>query len=215
MKNLFIDILSFAALISSVLTITSKNPVIAVVFLIAVFINVAGYLILIGVGFIAISYIIVYVGAIVVLFLFVIMMLNIRISDLIDAGNQYTKTVPLAIFVGILFIYEMSTIIPYTLNSLTPSTLFNNLMFHLNSIILVLDSNVINFVHLTVTPACYVDSIFVNFNQVQVLGQGLYTIYSSLLLVLSMILLLAMVAAIFIGISITPPQMFFRTKTKA
>ena len=61
MKNLFIDILAFGALLSSVLVITSKNPVIAVIFLISVFVNAAGYLILLGIGFIGISYIIVYV----------------------------------------------------------------------------------------------------------------------------------------------------------
>ena len=59
MKNLFIDILAFATLFSSVLVITSKNPVIAVIFLISVFVNAAGYLILLGIGFIGISYIIV------------------------------------------------------------------------------------------------------------------------------------------------------------
>ena len=55
MKNFLIDLLAFAALFSSVLVITSKNPVIAVIFLISVFVNAAGYLILIGIGFIGIS----------------------------------------------------------------------------------------------------------------------------------------------------------------
>lgn len=61
MKNLFIDILAFGTLFSSVLVITSKNPVIAVIFLISVFVNAAGYLILLGIGFIGISYLIIYV----------------------------------------------------------------------------------------------------------------------------------------------------------
>ena len=61
MKNFLIDLLAFSALFSSVLVITSKNPVIAVIFLISVFVNAAGYLILLGIGFIGISYIIVYV----------------------------------------------------------------------------------------------------------------------------------------------------------
>ena len=107
MKNLFIDILAFAALLSSVLVITSKNPVIAVIFLISVFINAAGYLILLGIGFIGISYIIIYIGAIAVLFLFVIMLLNIRLSDLLEAGSLYTKNIPLAIAIGSLFIFEI------------------------------------------------------------------------------------------------------------
>ena len=72
MKTLFINLLAFGSLLSSILTITAKNPVISVVFLIGTFVLSAGYLILIGINFIGISYIIVYVGAIAVLFLFVI-----------------------------------------------------------------------------------------------------------------------------------------------
>ena len=87
MKNILMDILAFGTLLSSVLVITSKNPVIAVIFLISVFVNAAGYLILLGVGFIGISYIIVYVGAITVLFLFVIMMINIKLTDILETGS--------------------------------------------------------------------------------------------------------------------------------
>ena len=79
MKQIFIDILAFTTLFSCLLVITSKNPVISVVFLISVFLNAAGYLILTGINFLGISYIIVYVGAITVLFLFVIMMININL----------------------------------------------------------------------------------------------------------------------------------------
>ena len=105
MKNLFIDILAFGTLLSSVLVITSKNPVIAVIFLISVFVNAAGYLILLGIGFIGISYIIVYIGAIAVLFLFVIMMINVKLTDILDIGSQYSKNIPLAIIVSGLFLY--------------------------------------------------------------------------------------------------------------
>ena len=100
MKNLILDLLAFGTLLSSVLVITSKNPVIAVIFLISVFVNAAGYLIMLGVGFIGISYIIVYVGAIAVLFLFVIMMINIKLTDILETGSQYTKTFPLALAIG-------------------------------------------------------------------------------------------------------------------
>src|SRR6266568_2841479 len=71
MKYILINILSFTTIISSVLVITSQNPVISVVYLISVFVNAAGYLILSGIGFLGLSYIIVYVGAITVLFLYV------------------------------------------------------------------------------------------------------------------------------------------------
>src|SRR6201994_1428736 len=117
MKNLLIDILAFATLLSSVLVITSKNPVIAVIFLISVFVNAAGYLILLGIGFVGISYIIVYVGAIAVLFLFVIMMINIKLTDILETGSQYTKTLPLALAVGFLFIFIVFSIIKFNFNN--------------------------------------------------------------------------------------------------
>lgn len=61
MNNFLLDFLAIGAILSGILVITSKNPVISVLYLISVFVNVAGYLILLGVGFIGISYLIVYV----------------------------------------------------------------------------------------------------------------------------------------------------------
>ena len=112
MNNFLLDLLSFAAVLSGILVITSKNPVISVLFLISVFINAAGYLLLLGVGFIGISYLIVYVGAIAILFLFVVMMLNIRIVEIISVGREYTKNLPLGLIVGSLFFFEILSIIP-------------------------------------------------------------------------------------------------------
>jgi len=119
MKHYLIDIIVFTTILSNILVITSKNPVISVIFLISLFINAACYLIIIGVGFIGISYIIVYIGAIAVLFLFVIMMINIKTTDILETGSQYTKTIPLALSVGFLFIYQIYNIIPFSFNNLT------------------------------------------------------------------------------------------------
>ena len=197
MKNLFIDILAFGALLSSVLVITSKNPVIAVIFLISVFVNAAGYLILLGIGFIGISYIIVYVGAIAVLFLFVIMLLNIRLSDIIEAGSQYTKNIPLAICIGLLFIYEIFTIIPFRIQDVSLISSFLNLITNLNELFLTSDISTLNVVYNTINPIL-ADSTFTNFTQIQALGQNLYTYGAFWLIIISVTLLLAMVAPIFI-----------------
>ena len=89
MNTFLLDILAFGAVLSGVLVITSKNPVISVLFLISVFVNAAAYLLLLGVGFIGISYLIVYVGAIAILFLFVVMMLNISVSEIGEVGREY------------------------------------------------------------------------------------------------------------------------------
>lgn len=197
MKNLFIDILAFGALLSSVLVITSKNPVIAVIFLISVFINAAGYLILLGIGFIGISYIILYVGAIAVLFLFVIMLLNIRLSDLLEAGSQYTKNIPLALAIGLVFIYEIFTIIPFRINDVSLISSLLNLITNLNGLFLNSDISTVNVVYNTINPIL-ADSTFTNFTQIQALGQSLYTFGAFWLIITSVILLLAMVAPIFI-----------------
>ena len=112
MNNFLLDLLSFAAVLSGILVITSTNPVISVLFLISVFINAAGYLLLLGVGFVGISYLIVYVGAIAILFLFVVMMLNIRLVEIVSVGREYTKNLPLGLIVGSLFFFEILSIIP-------------------------------------------------------------------------------------------------------
>ena len=198
MKNLFIDILAFGALLSSVLVITSKNPVIAVIFLISVFINAAGYLILLGIGFIGISYIILYVGAIAVLFLFVIMLLNIRLADILEAGSQYTKNIPLALAIGSLFIYEIFTIIPFSFNDVSLISSLLNLITNLNGLFLNSDISTVNVVYNTINPVL-ADTTFTNFLQVQSIGQSLYTFGAYWLIITSVILLLAMVAPIFIS----------------
>ncbi len=104
---------AFGTLLSGVLTITAKNPVISVIYLIFTFVFAAGYIILIGIQFIGISYIVIYVGAIAVLFLFVIMMINIKLTDILETGTQYTKNLPLAISIGSLFLYLIYNIIPF------------------------------------------------------------------------------------------------------
>ena len=193
MKNFLIDLLAFAALFSSVLVITSKNPVIAVIFLISVFVNAAGYLILLGIGFIGISYIIVYVGAIAVLFLFVIMMINIKLTDILETGSQYTKNLPLALSIGSLFIYEIYTIIPFSFN-----TVSQDLLVKFNGFILNYEVSMNDWVNTAFNPVI-ADTALTPFLQIEAIGQGLYTYGASWLIIISIILLLAMIAPIFIS----------------
>ena len=198
MQTILIEVLAFLALLSSVLVITSKNPVIAVIFLISLFINVALYLILVGVGFIGITYIILYVGAITVLFLFVIMMINIKLTDILETGSQYTKNLPLALAIGSLFIYEFFNIIPFSINNVSGLSALLNLLTSLNGLILSTDISSINEVNTASNPII-ADTSFTNFLQIEAIGQGLYTYGAFWLIITSVILLLAMVAPIFIS----------------
>lgn len=197
--NTLVNLLSFGAILSSVLVITSKNPVVAVIFLISLFINTAGYLIVLGIGFVGISYIIVYVGAITVLFLFVIMMINIRLLDILEIGSEYTKNLPLAFLVGTLFVYEILSVIPFTLNNIAALNFPLDILNFVNEIFLsnvYLSWHTLPFIYLTF----YFPDFFISeFSQMAVLGQGLYTYGAMWLLLSSIILLLSMVSAIFLS----------------
>jgi NADH-ubiquinone oxidoreductase chain 6 len=196
-NNFLLDVLAAGAILSGILVITSKNPVIAVLFLISAFVNAAGYLLLLGVGFIGISYIIVYIGAITVLFLFVIMMINIKLADILDVGSQYTKNFPLALTVGSLFIYEIFTIVPFSYNNVSVLNLPIDLLNYLNG--LIFSSNAYSLSEVNVTHNPYsADTIFSDFLQIEALGQGFYTYGAMWLIISSIILLLAMLAPILI-----------------
>ncbi len=111
MTTILFNFLTFGLLSSSIFSITSKNPVISVIFLISTFVLAAAYLILLGISFIGISYVVIYVGAIAVLFLFVIMMINIKLTDILETGSNYTKNLPLAITIITLFLSTLSAIL--------------------------------------------------------------------------------------------------------
>ena len=97
-------IFSAVILLSSLMVISSRNPVHSVLFLILAFFNAAGLFVILHAEFLAMILIIVYVGAVAVLFLFVVMMLDFRVS--LEKSNilQY---MPIGIFVGMVFISEL------------------------------------------------------------------------------------------------------------
>ena len=103
-------ILSLAAILCGILVIISKNPIVSVLFLIGLFSSIASYLIVLGLNFIGLSYLLVYVGAVSILFLFILMLINVRVSEL---WSNTSKSIPLAIFIGISFNYPVYPILPY------------------------------------------------------------------------------------------------------
>ena len=195
MTNFFIDLLAWGTIFSSLLVILSVNPVIAVIFLISVFCNAAGFLILSGIGFIGISYIILYVGAITVLFLFVIMMFNIKLSDIANTQAQINANISFVLAITGLFVYEIKWILPFAFNDVSGlPTLF---LHQINRILLSNNTNIINNSLSTFNPNIS-DTLFTSYLQIETLGEGLYTYGAPLLISCSMILLLAMIAPILI-----------------
>jgi NADH-ubiquinone oxidoreductase chain 6 len=198
MENILLNVLALGAIFSGLLVISSSNPVIAVIFLISVFFNAAGYLILLGVGFIGISYILLYVGAITVLFLFVIMMINVKLSDIIETGSEYTKNYPLALAIGVLFIYEINNILPFSINDVSSVNVLINIISYINNLFLSQDPSSFVKILNTFNPSI-ADTSITSFLQIEAIGHGLYTYGAALLIVCSVILLLAMTAPIFLS----------------
>lgn len=97
---------AFAAILlaSAVMVISAKNPVHSVLFLILAFFNAAGLFVLIGAEFVAMILVIVYVGAVAVLFLFVVMMLDINFQELRHGFLQY---LPIGGIVGLVLAVEL------------------------------------------------------------------------------------------------------------
>lgn len=196
MNNFLLDVLAFGAVLSGILVITAKNPVISVLFLIAVFINVAGYLVLLGVAYLGLAYLIIYVGAIAILFLFVIMMLNLRLVELIDTGQEYTQNLPLGAIIGSLFFFELLSILPsasadggssnhlpaFLENGVVLPAALVNLFNSINSMVLGIDTSLTtglsSNVHVAFNPVI-AENNFAGFLQIESIGQGLYT-YASL-----------------------------------
>nr|YP_009546709.1 NADH dehydrogenase subunit 6 [Heterodermia speciosa]AYP35449.1 NADH dehydrogenase subunit 6 [Heterodermia speciosa] len=193
---LFLDLISIVSVMSGILVIISKNPIVSVLFLIALFLGIACYLIILGISFIGLSYLLVYVGAVSILFLFILMLINIRLSEM---RSNTSNTIPLAFFIGISFIYPVYQLLPYNLTVLN----INDLLLHIfffshnnnNNTDYFGDSTSVIFV-----TSMLWDGSLSETTHITSLGNVMYTSYSIWLIITSAILLLAMVGAIIITI---------------
>src|SRR5260221_1395396 len=104
-----LDIIALLSILSGIFVIITVNPIVSVLFLISLFVNIACYLILIGVHFLGLAYLLVYVGGVSILFLFTIMLINIRTSEIYQNS---TESIPLGFIVSIAFFYPVSSILP-------------------------------------------------------------------------------------------------------
>jgi len=173
-ESMLFFLFSSIALIASIMVINAKNPVHSVLFLILVFLNSAGLFMLLGVEFLAITFIIVYVGAIAILFLFVVMMLNIK---LVELNENMLRYLPIGALIGLIFLFEIFLVLE------------NNLV----TLNYAIDSNNLNINW---------DSKLTSFTNIELIGNILFTNYAYLVLVASLILLVAMIGAIILTLYI-------------
>ena len=99
---------AFVTIAAGVMVVSSRNPVHSVLYLILAFFNAAGLFVLIGAEFIAMILVVVYVGAVAVLFLFVVMMLDINFLELRQGFMQY---LPIGALLGVILLVELFFVI--------------------------------------------------------------------------------------------------------
>jgi NADH-ubiquinone oxidoreductase chain 6 len=193
----FLDILSLISIIFGIFIIISKNPIVSVLFLIFLFSSVSIYLILLGINFIGISYLLVYVGAVSILFLFILMLINIRISELLSAtGNS----MPLAIIITISFYYPLSKVMSYnTANNSNISTSPSDIL-NINDSSYIISKILKYYDEISYTTSKNWDGTLAETTHITSLGNIMYSSYALWLLITSIILLLAMIGAIVITI---------------
>ena len=195
-----LDILSLVAILCGILVIVSKNPIVSVLFLIGLFLSIASYLIILGLSFIGLSYLLVYVGAVSILFLFILMLINVRTSELL---SNTSNSIPLAIFISISFIYPVYGNLPYSIVAFAYTIKLNNtysaISSYLFNLIFKLSDDIDNGQIYLVTGNLW-DGSLIEASHITSIGNIMYTSYSIWLILTSIILLLAMVGAIVITI---------------
>lgn len=169
-RTMILSVLSSFALVSGLMVVRAKNPVHSVLFFILVFCNTSGLLILLGLDFFAMIFLVVYIGAIAVLFLFVVMMFNIQIAEIHEEVLRY---LPVSGIIGLIFWWEMFFILDNETIPLLPT--------HRNTT--------------SLRYMVYAEKVQ-SWTNLETLGNLLYTHYFVWFLVPSLILLVAMIGAI-------------------
>lgn len=200
-NHALLTFVSLASIFCGIFVIISKNPIVSVLFLIGLFLNIAGYLMLLGINFIGLSYLLVYVGAVSILFLFILMLINVRISEL---TTDNSNSIPLAIMIGIFFNVTLYKLLPTNLSSIFNIYAYSNVgsvnnmsysthytPMSIKDLSALGSNNDISFVSSHIWDGGLAET-----SHITSIGNILYTSYPLWLLITSIILLLAMVGAI-------------------
>lgn len=199
-----LELISIIALLFGTVIIVIKNPISSLMCLIGLFGTIAVYLILTGLNFIGFSYLIVYIGAVSILFLFILMLINIRTSELL---SNNVNSIPLALAIIILLNYAWFQLTPFSTTYLENSdtimtnpiytATFTEVVNFLKSFFMAMNKDIVNVMFATSNNW---DGYMTETGHVAAIGMILYTVFNMWLLITSIILLLAMVGAIIITI---------------
>ena len=190
-----LELISLIAILCGIFVIISKNPIFSVLFLIGLFLSISSYLIILGISFIGLSYLIVYIGAVSILFLFILMLINIRTSEL---QSNTSNSLPLTINITILFNYFLFQLLTYNfISSNYNKNIFDSIIIGLKNKNLT-NYNNNNDIYFVLSQSW--DNNLMETINITNIGNIMYTYNNIWLIIASLILLLAMVGSIVITI---------------
>lgn len=209
-KAEFLFFLSLICIFFGISVIITKNPVLSVLFLIGLFFSISIYLMMLGLYFIGLSYLLVYVGAISILFLFILMLINVRISELLTEGKN---SLPLAVIAVLSFNFSVNVVLPYSVYvfDIIASYIYHIFSKLYNLMILASDVSINKLVfddssigrsplEIANVNSKSWDTLLVETSHITSIGNILYTGLFIFIIITSLILLLAMVGTIIITI---------------
>ena len=191
-KDNALIIVSLISVFFGILVIISKNPIISVLFLISLFLSVSFYLMLLGLNFLGISYLLVYIGAVSILFLFILMLINVRVSELL---SETYNSIVLSIIIAFSFNISVSNIFTQNIYNFNKFFENNNYFSLFNMNYKFNDKDNVVFISSESWDTSLIDTSYI-----VTIGNVLYSTYSIWLILTSIILLLAMVGCIIITI---------------
>jgi len=224
-ETILFDLFASLALLSGMMVIRAKNPVHSVLFLILVFCQAAGLLILIDLDFFAMVFLVVYVGAIAVLFLFVVMMLHIKLTEM---NENILRYLPIGGLIGVIFLCEILLLVNQDVIPVLPHTSptlwtslenfsFESFFFfkafwafclgklswtqwsqdshEFHQDLATIYQGIDQYSIYLESYVCWVDSIS-HVTPIEALGQIMYTYYFAYFILASIVLLVAMIGAI-------------------
>lgn len=184
-NNNLIILLEYLSVISALSIIFSSNAIVSIIYLISLYINVSIYLYFTGLGVMGLLYILVYVGAIAILFLFILSLINLKISELSVTSGPAQQDIIFILIIGTTFLYVSNYVsLLDNINGIIGTTsLYNS---SINESIEIYNVLNINWNDLS------------SYSELKIIGELLYTQYSITMLIIGLILLLAIIGVIII-----------------
>lgn len=188
-------IISVVAIILALLTITNKSPIRSVLCLIFLFVTISLYLIVYKLYFIGISYILVYVGAVSILFIFILMLIDVRISELLTEGRN---NVVLSILVVLAFTFAFNTKLSYSVSIYEQ---LHNINIFKQMFALLYNINIISFSemednYVSLVSSYNWESSVVEISHISAIGNIIYSVIFMSIIIISLILLVAIIGSI-------------------